>query len=474
MKQIEKLIDRVIARVNVNLRKFNFDAEPYAKNVIPFKQMLRFNAFYGVTSHHPLHVNFKNSSLAGSYFLGKCFTDNAVLYKTDVRGDELKRKGDTIVFQGVEVPVEKDEEIHIKDSYLIKTLIHNYSHDPESPEEFMIRNTLASFYSNIHGSMVEGCYIAPFATVDLTSLHGCKVGTFAYVQSSTDLYHHEIPDGTIWLKGDTFEFKYTYDSDVLERYIKNVPGGKPQGILWDFMESRKKDYSDIYGSTVSTTPMTFSSKSAINRYAYVAGDTHIDENVLVSQRAYLYDAWMGPGTNAQEHSYVINSRLEKNDITAHGAKIINSILGEKVFVGFNSFINGKPGMPVSIGSGSMVMPHTIIDVDEALVIPERHAVWGYIRNADDLKNNSVSLDDLSKVTGEVSMKNMTFSGSGFDFVDGFEKRIDHILEANGAYYSDSNKLRGHAQAGHMISFNTLQPYLTGKMKGIFPTIDIQP
>ena len=474
MKLIEKLIDRVIARVNVNLREFSFDAGPYAKDVVPLKQMLRFNAFYGVTSHHPLHVNFKNSSLAGSYFLGKCFTDNVVLYKTDVRGDELKRKGDIFIFQGVEVPVEKDEEIHIKDSYLIKALIHNYSHDPEAPEEFLIRNTLASFYSNIHGALVEGCYIAPFATLDLTSLHGCKVGTFAFVQSISDLYHEEIPDGTIWMNGETFEFKYTYDKEVLDRYIKNIPGGKPEGVLWEFMEDRKGDYSDIYSSAVSTTPVTVSSKSALNRYAYVAGDTHIHENVLVSQRAYLKNAWMGPGTNAQEHSYVIDSHLEKNDITAHGAKLINAHLAERVFVGFNSFINGKADMPVTIGAGSMVMPHTIIDVEEPLVIPERHAVWGYIRNSEDLKTHSISLDDLSKVTGKVTLGNLEFSGSGYDLVHGFEDRIDHILAANGAFFGDVNKVRGHAQAGHMISYNTLQPYLSGKMKGMFPTIDIQP
>lgn len=474
MKQIEKLIDRVVARVNINLKAFNFDAAPYAKEVVPLKQMLKFDAFYGVTSHHPLRINFKNSSLAGSYFLGKCFTDNVVLYKTDVRGDELKRKGDVMSVNGIEIPVEKDEEIHIKDSYLIKTLIHNYSHDPEAPEEFVIRNTLASFYSNIHGAPVEGCYIGPFATVDLTSLHGCKVGTFAFVQSDTDLYHEEIADGTIWIKGSTFEFKYTYEQDVLDRYIKSVPDAKPEGILWDFMEGRKGDYADIYNSAVSTAPVTVSSKSALNRYAYVSGETQIHENVLVSQRAYLDNAWMGPGTNAQEHSYVINSRLEKNDVTAHGAKIINANLAEKVFVGFNSFVNGKPGMPVTIGSGSMVMPHTIIDVEEPLTIPERHAVWGYIRNAEDLKNQSVSLDELCKVDGNVAMGNMTFSGCGKDLVHGFEHRIDHILEANGAYFSDVNKVRGHAQAGHMIAYNTLQPYLTGKMKGMFPTIDIRP
>ena len=93
MKQLEKLIDRVIARVNVNLRTFSFDAEPYAKDVVPFKQMLRFNAFYGVTSHHPLHVNFKNSSLAGSYFLGKCLRTTPSCTRPMCGGTSSSAKG---------------------------------------------------------------------------------------------------------------------------------------------------------------------------------------------------------------------------------------------------------------------------------------------------------------------------------------------------------------------------------------------
>ncbi|GAB6098002.1 hypothetical protein JCM14469_42560 [Desulfatiferula olefinivorans] len=474
MKQVEKLIDRVINRVNINLREFDFDVTPYAKKMIPLKQMINFNGFYGITSHHPIHFNFIHSNLAGSYFLGKCTTDHALVYKTDVRGDELKKKGDYYNFQGIKIPIDNDECIRICDSYMIKTLIHSFSHDPEAPEEFLIRNSISGFYANIHGSPIEGCYLAPFSTVDLTTLHSCIVGTFSYVCAG-DLYHARIPDGTIWLKDDQFEFKYTYDPAVLSTYISNNPNARPTGVLMDFVENRKNDFQAVFDSAASTnTGITIPSQSAVNRYAYVSGDTTIGENVLVSQRAYLVNAWMGPGTNAQENSYIINSRLEKNDITAHGAKIINAWLGEKVFVGFNCFLQGKPGLPLSIGPGCIVMPHTIIDLDEPLEIPEKSVIWGLIRTKADLQQNSIPLEELKKIDKTVEHNNTLFRGSGRALVEKFEQRIDHILEANGAYFTPANKKVGHAQKGHMISYNIIQPYLTGKDKGIFPSIVIRP
>ncbi|MBU1170904.1 MAG: transferase [Proteobacteria bacterium] len=473
MKQVEKLIDRVINRVNINLREFNFDATPYAKKVIPLKQMINFDGFYGITSHHPIHFNFIHSNLAGSYFLGKCITDHALVYKTDVRGDELKKKGDDFTYQGTSFPIDTDEAIRICDSYLIKTLIHSFSHDPESPEEFLIRNSMSGFYANIHGSPIEGCYLAPFSTVDLTTLHSCIIGTFSYVCAG-DLYHAQVPDGTIWLKGDTFEFKYTFEKAILDKYINNNLDARPTGILMDFVESRKYDFQAVFDSATNKPDINVPSQSAVNRYAYVAGDTTIGENVLISQRAYLVNAWMGPGTNAQENSYIINSRLEKNDITAHGAKIINAWLGEKVFVGFNCFLQGKPGLPLSIGQGCIIMPHTIIDLEEPLEIQAESVVWGYIQNKADLEQNSIPLSELKKINKDIEHKNIMFKGSGKDLVEGFQQRIDNILEANGAYFTNENKKTGHAQKGHSISYNIIQPYLTGKNKGIFPSISIRP
>jgi len=68
---------------------------------------------------------------------------------------------------------------------------------------------------------------------------------------------------------------------------------------------------------------------------------------------------------------------------------------------------------------------------------------------------------------------MCFEGSGFQMVEAFTQRIEHILEANGAYF-DGTLNRGHAQNTQHISFNTIQPYPEGAMKGLYPRIDICP
>lgn len=479
MKQLEKLIDRIIDRVNINLRGFEFDVGPYVRENVPLSQMLKFYAFYGITSHHPLHFNFRHSSLAGSYFLGKCMIDRSTLYKSDIRGDELKRKGDLCSSGQSSIPIDEDEIIRIKDSYLIKTLVHSFSHDPENPEEFLIRNTASMHYANIHGAPMEGCFLGPFATVDLTTLHASIIGTFSYVQTG-ELFNRRVEPGTVWVRSEDFDFCYTMPQEVLERYISYGAGNRPQGIFMDFVEERKADFESVFDVVRFEAPVAVPDSAALNPYAVVKGDTQIGENVLVAQRAYLDNAWMGPGSNAQENTYIINSRLEGFDVTAHGGKIINAQLGEKVFVGFNSFLKGLPEAPLTIGSGCIIMPHTIIDLEEPVEIIPNHLVWGYIRNKNDLQQNSISLDELTQLKwhwkrGEQNLGTMRFQGSGEKFVEAFKHRIDHILEANGAYYSAGHEeKRGHAQEGQNISFNTIQPYLTGGNKGLYPTIDIQP
>ena len=89
---LEKLFIRIVQRVNINLRELEFDAKPYVWDLIPKEQMKKFYAFYGISPDHPLNLQFKNSGLAGSYFLGQCQVTNSLLYKTDVRGDELKKR----------------------------------------------------------------------------------------------------------------------------------------------------------------------------------------------------------------------------------------------------------------------------------------------------------------------------------------------------------------------------------------------
>lgn len=479
MEQLEKLIDRIVDRVNINLREFGFDAGKYIREAVSLSQMLKFYAFYGITSHHPLQFNFTRSNLAGSYFLGKCKTKRSTLYKSDIRGDELKRKGDLCSSGRSSIPIDDDEIINIKDSYLLKTLVHNFSHDPENPEEFLIRNTVSMHYANIHGAPMGGCFLGPFSTVDLTTLHSCIIGAFSYIQTG-ELFHRRVEPGTIWVSSKDFDFNYVMPSEVLERYISYGTNNKPQGILMDFVENRKVDFESVFDVVHCEAPVTVPDNAALNRYAVVKGDTHIGENVLVAQRAYLDNAWMGLGSNAQENSYIINSRLEGFDVTAHGAKIINAHLEKKIFVGFNAFLNGQPDALLTIGEGCIIMPHTIIDLEEPVEIIPDHLVWGYIRNRNDLKDNSLSLQELAQINwhwkrGMQNMGTMCFQGSGQKFVEAFRHRIDHILEANGAYYSpDDETTRGHAQKGQNISFNMIQPYLTGENQGLYPTIHIQP
>lgn len=472
MKQLESLIDRIVERINVNLRDFKFNAGPFVRSMIPSNRLVKFYAFCGVTPHHPFHFHFTRSNLAGSYFMGRCSVDHAVLYKSDIRGDELKAKGDRFHFKGTEIPVYEDEIIRIKDAYLIKTLVHCYSHDPEILEEFLIQNTASMHYANIHGSPVEGCFIGPFATVDLTTLHDSVIGAFSYVQVG-ELSHRHIEPGTIWVQaGDVFDFRYSYSKKVLKQFISIEPNIPPRGIFIDFIRDRKADFQKIFDVVNYNAPVHVPRGASLNRYALVKGESHIGENVLVAQRAYLENAWLGKGANAQENCYIINSRLEGNNVTAHGGKIIHADLGKNVFVGFNSFLRGTADVPLEIGEGCIIMPHTIIDLDVPLKIPAAHIVWGYIRNAKDLETHSVSIKKLSKVKKELALGAMKFQGSGSEFVKAFQHRIEHILEANGAFF-DGKQNRGHAQKGEDVSFSIIHPYHEGLKKGIYPSIDIQ-
>ncbi|MEE4111370.1 MAG: transferase, partial [Desulfobacteraceae bacterium] len=176
MRELEKLYDRIIQRVNINLRERDFDVNPFVYNLIPTQQMTKFYAFYGISPNHPLNLVFKHTNLSGSYFLGKVRVTNSLLYKSDIRGYELKKNGDLFQYQEFNIPVDQDEEITIDDCFLIKTLVHNFSHDPETLETFFIRDTVSTHYANIHGSPLDGCYLGPFSTVDLSTMRDCVIG----------------------------------------------------------------------------------------------------------------------------------------------------------------------------------------------------------------------------------------------------------------------------------------------------------
>jgi carbonic anhydrase/acetyltransferase-like protein (isoleucine patch superfamily) len=397
--------------------------------------------------------------------------EHSLIYKTDIRGDEFKRKGTHFDYEGLSIPLHHDEKVVIKDSFLIKTLVHNFSHDPENLEEFVIKNTLSLHHANIHGAPMEGAFLGPFATVDLTSLHDCVIGTFAYVQVG-ELSHQWIEPGMVWVRSEgSFDFRYRFPLEPLKKYIDMQPNKRPTGMLFDFVESRKQEFESIYSRVQNQPP--FSTKGAsVSPYAVVKPKTLIGENVLVAQRAYVENSSLGRGSNAQENCYIIDSTLDGNNVTAHGGKIINSTLGQNVFVGFNAFVHGKPDAVITIGKDSIIMPHAVIDAQEPVNIPENTLVWGLVTRQKDLELNSVSLDKLAQVDGKWELGSMVFQGHGKSFVEAFKHRITHILEANGAFF-DGKDMGGHAQKGQDISFNIIQPYAEGPLRGMYPTMDIR-
>jgi len=458
MKELTKLLDRIIQRININLRELDYDISPFIKNLVPLNQMVKFYAFYGITP---------------SYFLGKIRTRNSILYKSDIRGDELKQQGDVFHYQKFKVPITRDEGIDIEDSFLIKTLVHNFSHDPETLEKFFIRDTVSTHYANIHGSPIDGSFLGPFATVDLTTMNDCVVGTYSYIQAG-EIGHLNIDPGTIWVRSPgEFNFLYRYPFNKLNHYINFIEGRLPQGFLMDFVEDRKEGFQRVYDVVNIEQSVPVPDSASLDRYAVIKPKTSISENVLIAQRAYLQNAWLGPGANAQENCYIINSRLEGCNVTAHGAKIIEADMGKHIFVGFNSFLRGRVDSRLTIGEESIIMPHTIIDIKKPLTIPPGHLVWGLITNSEELETNSMALKDFSRIDDGLIKGNMSFEGSGAGFVTAFRERIHHILEANGAFF-DGKKNRGHAQKNQNISFNTIQPYPDGELQGLYPTILIQP
>jgi carbonic anhydrase/acetyltransferase-like protein (isoleucine patch superfamily) len=473
MKELEKLFNRIVQRVNINLRELKFDVSPFADALIPPDQMSKFYAFYGITPDHPLDLHFEHSALAGSYFLGKCRVRNSILYKSDIRGDELKRKEHTIEFNNFTLTLTKDEIIDIEDSALVKTLVHNYSHDPETPEKFFIKDTLAMDYSNIHGAPSDGCFLGPFATVDLTTIHDCVIGAYSYIQAG-EISHLKVEPGTIWVNSPgNFNFFYKYPQEILDHYVSLSPDKVPWGTLIDFIEERKDQFQRVFDFVNLDEIESIPETASLDRYAVVLPNIKIADNVLVAQRAYIENSSLGKGANAQENCFIVNSCLDGYNVTAHGAKIIEARLGPYVFVGFNSFLCGKKESRLTIGEGCVIMPHTIIDINQPLEIPAGYLVWGLVRNKDELLTNSISLDELSSVESSFTKGRLHFEGKGALLVKAFKERIQHILEVNGAFFENGENA-GHAQRNQRLSLNTIQPFQFGDKVGMYPSIRILP
>ena len=473
MKNIGSLLDRILARVNLNLSDLDFDVAPSVRDMVSIDELTLKGAMCGVSRDHSLHFTFANSALAGSYFLDKCLVENSIVYETDVRGDELKRAGHVVEAHGQKYIMDQDEAVQIKDSFLCQALVHSFSHDPLSPDVFFIEQTVALPWANIHGSPVAGSFLGPGSTIDLTTVRSSVVGRFAYVQVG-EMTHRYIPEGQVWINADrNFEFRYQHSPRVLDIYMSHEPGRMPGGVIPKFLQQRKSAFRTAFADLFTGKKHKVPAGTAVSPYAALIGEVNLEKNVFVAQRSSVENSFLGAGTNVQENCFIVNSTLDGNNVTAHGGKIINSEMAEKIFVGFNSFLRGRIDNFLRVGAGSIIMPHTIIDLEQPVEIPERSLVWGYIAKPADLEANTMPLDELSRVKGRFKKGNMWFEGLGQNFVNAFARRIEHILELNGAYF-DGLSASGHAQRSQTISFNYIQPYKNGPHKGLFPELKIRP
>ncbi len=471
--ELDKLYDHILTRVSINLHNSSLDIHPYLSNMRPRENYAEFYGFFGITARHSLHFRFKHSGIASSSFLGRCEVRTSILYKTDIRGDELKPKGTVVNVNDMPIKLQEDEQVVIRNSLLIKVLVHNHSHNLLNFEQFLIANTCALHYSNIHGSTVEGCFIAPFATLDFSTCRSSEFGLFSYVMVD-ELNHGQIPKGHVWLKKEnSFEFRYIYPCSVLKKYIMFEAGEKPKGDFIDFISEYRKNFHAPYSSVDAA--ITHASKNgSVSRFAVLMGDCSLGRNILIAHRAYLENVAFGNGGNAQENSCIINSTLEKYCVIAHGGKLLYVYLEEHVFIGFNSFLRGSEDSPIQIGSSCIVMPHTIIDAEEPITIPSGYLVWGHITHQKDLETQTMSLEEFSKIKGKICLGALVFSGLGEEFINMFIIRIEHILDENGAYYDGTEKSRGHAQYTQDAQYNLLQAYQDGPFKGLLPSRTIDP
>jgi hypothetical protein len=74
----------------------------------------------------------------------------------------LKKKGDLFQYQEFNIPVDEDEEIRIDDSFLIKTLVHNFSHDPETLERFLFGTPFPPIMPTFTGRLPTAVTWGPF------------------------------------------------------------------------------------------------------------------------------------------------------------------------------------------------------------------------------------------------------------------------------------------------------------------------
>ena len=120
------------------------------------------------------------------------------------------------------------------------------------------------------------------------------------------------------------------------------------------------------------------------------------------------------------------------------------------------------------------MPHTIIDIEETLEIPENLLIWGLVRHKSDLEANSLPLSEVEGIAGDFTRGNLVFKGDGRALIQAYQHRMDSALKAGMPLPNETKPQNDRQQGVPEISYNTIQPYRSGKNKGLYPSIDIRP
>ena len=109
----------------------------------------------------------------------------------------------------------------------------------------------------------------------------------------------------------------------------------------DFFDDRKEDFVPIYSSVKPEMAINVPEGASVSPYAVLKGECRVDKNVLVAQRSYIENSTLGPGANAQENCYIINSTYEGNDVTAHGGNVYSLPSRQTSFRRFQLFPKWK-------------------------------------------------------------------------------------------------------------------------------------
>jgi carbonic anhydrase/acetyltransferase-like protein (isoleucine patch superfamily) len=303
------------------------------------------------------------------------------LYRTVARGDELPPGG----------------IIYIVNSSLNQTSVHCA---PKNGKRFLIQDSVLNPGSIAHGSQSIRSTYGLFGTADLSELVHFKVGALSYVQSEKPLGPDSPANGKNGLiYFDTANFKLSSQMTP-EEVAKGIEIREELSQHLTRCMNEARDYNGI------------PENSYVSPYAIVK-DSSIGESVIAVPMCYVNESVIGDGSNVQEMVVIKNSALGRKVTNAHGAKVLNSDLGDEVFTMFNGLWNRA-----RVGEGSILLPGlTVYPANGDVTIPSEVFVVGNIYDAKKVSDNIVDFEAFRKNHGD-------------DALESILHRRAHIIEGN--------------------------------------------